>query len=110
MSLGVAGGSWSATLESATRTLINTYNITVVVASGNSAIDACTVVPASLPESITVAASSMDNKFDPNRINDSRMLPGTPNRMIYTRGSALLALTTQPLVQAAAGNTSTSVP
>ncbi|KAL6757302.1 peptidase S8/S53 domain-containing protein [Haematococcus lacustris] len=67
MSLGVAGGSWSATLESATRTLINTYNITVVVASGNSAIDACTVVPASLPESITVAASSMDNKFDPVR-------------------------------------------
>jgi hypothetical protein len=39
LSLGVPLGSWSAPLEGAIRTIVSEYNITVIVASGNSRTD-----------------------------------------------------------------------
>lgn len=38
-------GSWSRVLEDAVRSLINDHGVTVVVASGNSGVDACYVAP-----------------------------------------------------------------
>jgi len=38
-------GSWSRVLEDAVRSLINDHGLTVVVASGNSGVDACYVAP-----------------------------------------------------------------
>ncbi|KAF5834967.1 peptidase S8/S53 domain-containing protein [Dunaliella salina] len=67
MSLGVSVGAWSRSIEYAVRSLVNEHGITVVVASGNKAMDACHVVPASMGEVLTVAASDMQNKFDANR-------------------------------------------
>ncbi|KAF5834968.1 peptidase S8/S53 domain-containing protein [Dunaliella salina] len=67
MSLGVSVGAWSRSTEYAVRSLVNEHGITVVVASGNKAMDACHVVPASMGEVLTVAASDMQNKFDANR-------------------------------------------
>jgi subtilisin family serine protease len=51
------GGSFSTTLNNAALAMINAGVVTVA-AAGNSAIDACTVSPASLPGAITVAAST----------------------------------------------------
>ncbi|GAX79338.1 hypothetical protein CEUSTIGMA_g6779.t1 [Chlamydomonas eustigma] len=63
MSLGVPEGSWSSTLESAVSSIIKDHGVTVVVAAGNSKSDACSVVPANVPETLTVAASNLENKF-----------------------------------------------
>ena len=49
MSLGVGKGQWSQALERATRSLILDYNITVVVASGNSRTNSCSIVPGDRP-------------------------------------------------------------
>ncbi|GIL90303.1 hypothetical protein Vretifemale_17953 [Volvox reticuliferus] len=65
MSLGVPAGSWSDVLSESVRTLVQKHGVVVVVASGNSAVDSCTVVPANVPEVLTVAASNMENKFGP---------------------------------------------
>ena len=45
LSLGIQVGSWSRVLEEAVRSLINDHGVTVVVASGNSGVDACYVAP-----------------------------------------------------------------
>ncbi|EFJ51534.1 hypothetical protein VOLCADRAFT_31946, partial [Volvox carteri f. nagariensis] len=55
MSLGVPAGSWSEVLSEGVRSLVRKHGIVVVVASGNSAMDSCRVVPANVPE----------NKFGP---------------------------------------------
>lgn len=36
---------WSQSLEQAARSLITTYNVTVIVASGNSEEDSCYIAP-----------------------------------------------------------------
>ena len=41
LSLGVPLGSWSAPLEGAIRTVVSSFDITVIVASGNSRTDRC---------------------------------------------------------------------
>ncbi|KXZ46955.1 hypothetical protein GPECTOR_39g449 [Gonium pectorale] len=66
MSLGVPAGNWSTVLAEGVRKLIRQYGIPVVVASGNAALDSCTVVPANVPEALTVAASNLENKFGPD--------------------------------------------
>ncbi|KAK9820620.1 hypothetical protein WJX72_012381 [[Myrmecia] bisecta] len=63
LSLGISVGQWSRTLEEAVRSLVVNQNITIIVASGNSGVDSCTVAPANVAEVITVAASDLDNKF-----------------------------------------------
>jgi subtilisin family serine protease len=45
LSLGIQVGSWSRVLEDAVRSLINDHGVTVVVAAGNSGVDACYVSP-----------------------------------------------------------------
>jgi len=62
LSLGIQVGSWSRVLEEAVQSLINNYGITVVVASGNSGVDACYVAPSNVPGAITVAASNIKSR------------------------------------------------
>ena len=45
LSLGVPVGQWSQSLEQAARGLITHYNVTVIVASGNSEEDSCYIAP-----------------------------------------------------------------
>ena len=59
LSLGIQVGSWSRVLEDAVRSLVVDHGVTVVVAAGNSAVDACHVAPANVPEALTVAASNV---------------------------------------------------
>ncbi|MEW5300832.1 MAG: hypothetical protein WDW36_003732 [Sanguina aurantia] len=63
MSLGVSDGVWASSLESSVQSLVRDHGILAVVASGNSAVDACSIAPARCSEALTVAASNMDNKF-----------------------------------------------
>eukprot|EP00803_Ostreobium_quekettii_P009833 evm.model.scf_1839.3 EVM.evm.TU.scf_1839.3 scf_1839:10638-19103(+) len=64
LSLGVTIGKWSRTLEDTVRALINDHGFSVVVASGNSAVDSCYVAPANVAETITVAGHNLENKFE----------------------------------------------
>jgi subtilisin family serine protease len=56
LSLGIQVGSWSRVLEDAVRSLVVNHGVTVIAASGNSAVDACYVAPANVPEVISVSA------------------------------------------------------
>jgi subtilisin family serine protease len=56
------GGGVSATLDSAVESLVS-KGITVVVAAGNSAADACTASPGRTPGALTVAASDVSDTF-----------------------------------------------
>jgi subtilisin family serine protease len=56
------GGGVSSTLDSAVENLVS-KGITVAVAAGNSAVDACTASPARTPGALTVAASDSTDGF-----------------------------------------------
>lgn len=63
LSLEVPIGRWSRSLEDAVRSVINDHGLTVVVASGNGGVDSCSIAPANVPETITVAGSDLVKKF-----------------------------------------------
>ena len=63
LSLGIQVGSWSRVLEDAVSALINQHGITVVVAAGNSAVDACYVAPANVKDALSVAASDVKARY-----------------------------------------------
>lgn len=56
------GGGTSSTLDSAVENLV-ARGMTVVVAAGNSAINACNASPARTPGALTVAASDINDRF-----------------------------------------------
>ena len=64
LSLGIPAGGWSQALEEAVEVLIRDFNVLVIVASGNSKVDSCTIAPANVASSLTVAASDLVRKFD----------------------------------------------
>ena len=66
---GVPEGQWSAALNQAVSLLIDNYNITAVVAAGNSKVDSCTIAPANVGSAITVAAVDLSNKFLGNTLH-----------------------------------------
>ena len=72
--VNLQAGQWSQTLQSAVTNLIQRYGITVVVATGNSKIDACTITPANVNGTIAVAGSDTSNKFDPAEPGDQEMI------------------------------------
>eukprot|EP00887_Chlorella_sp_A99_P005360 scaffold1.g5360.t1 len=74
LSLGIQVGGWSRVLEDTVRSLVNDHGITVVVASGNSAVDACYVAPANVPEVISVAASNLGTKYSGTRLGDDEAM------------------------------------
>ncbi|GKV74631.1 S8 family serine peptidase [Pseudarthrobacter sp. NCCP-2145] len=55
------GGPVSSVLDAAVRGVIND-GVTAIVASGNSAIEACNASPARVPEAVTVAASDSSDR------------------------------------------------
>ena len=64
LSLGIPAGGWSEALERTVERLIRDFNILVVIASGNSMLDSCTIAPANVKSSLTVAGSDLIRKFD----------------------------------------------
>jgi subtilisin family serine protease len=65
MSLGIVGPTQgSKMLEAATRSLVDRYGVTVVVAAGNAQLDTCSVSPANVQSAITVAATDLTSKQD----------------------------------------------
>lgn len=56
LALGVKAGVWSAALERVVRALTD-RGVVVVTASGNQNVDACTISPGNVEETITVAAT-----------------------------------------------------
>ena len=70
----VQAGQWSQTLQSAVTNLIQTHGITVVVAAGNSQIDACQITPANVNGTIAVAGSDLSNKFNPSGSGDYELI------------------------------------
>lgn len=62
-------GAWSQTLQSAVSNLIDNHSITVVVATGNSQVDACEITPANVNGTLAVAGSDMSSKFDTTQTN-----------------------------------------
>ncbi|KAK9798184.1 hypothetical protein WJX73_010803 [Symbiochloris irregularis] len=63
MSLGTQDSQESAALDAAVTSLVEQYNITVVVAAGNQASNSCIFSPAHSPNAITVGATDSTNKF-----------------------------------------------
>lgn len=93
LSLGIQQGNWSRVLEDAVRSLIQNHGVTVIVASGNSSVDACTISPANVPEAITVSATSQTTR--PTSATDVDTLGGsagaTYDNMSVMKGEAIYA-------------------
>eukprot|EP01023_Acetabularia_acetabulum_P067910 TRINITY_DN9490_c0_g1_i8.p1 TRINITY_DN9490_c0_g1~~TRINITY_DN9490_c0_g1_i8.p1 ORF type:complete len:592 (-),score=94.94 TRINITY_DN9490_c0_g1_i8:1086-2861(-) len=70
LSLGIMKGAGSRALNQAVKSMTNDYDVTTVVASGNLGMDSCDIVPANIPETITVAASDLSTKFTQTAQND----------------------------------------
>lgn len=68
LSLGIDVGRWSRALEEAVESLV-AAGVVVVVASGNSAVDACHVAPARVAQAVTVAATDLSRKFAPQAMS-----------------------------------------
>jgi subtilisin family serine protease len=82
INMSLAGGLNTALNDAVTAAVAN--NITVVVAAGNSAQDACSVSPASVPVVITVGATS-------------RPVNGTDPRAVYSNYGTCLDVVRMPM-------------
>jgi subtilisin family serine protease len=94
LSLGISAGSWSQSLEAAVRALIEEHNVTVITASGNSDVDACTVAPANVNGTIAVAASDLPTKF--GRTSAQAMSGPCSPCVTPTRKALLAGSTSEP--------------
>lgn len=49
LSLGVTSGQWSKVLETTVRAVVTELNVSIIVAAGNSKLNACQIAPGSPP-------------------------------------------------------------
>jgi subtilisin family serine protease len=74
LSLGVPSGEWSVALESAVQNLVLNAGVFVTAAAGNSQGNACSLVPASVPQVFAVGGSDLPA---PSRVPGARPASAT---------------------------------